>query len=104
MEVPLPDRAVTYKNVSIKSTTTEYMYNKENLSKIRKMNSLAPEVMKPFWDLHNAAARATQGILLPEGSRASTPVNADTRNGAFVPASSRNRPALYDSQMSHVRI
>jgi len=26
-----------------------YMYNKENLTKIKKMNELAPEVMKAFW-------------------------------------------------------
>ena len=25
------------------------MYNKENLTKIKKMNELAPEVMKAFW-------------------------------------------------------
>ena len=25
------------------------MYNKENLNKIKKMNELAPEVMKAFW-------------------------------------------------------
>ncbi len=25
------------------------MYNKENLAKIKKMNELAPEVMKAFW-------------------------------------------------------
>jgi AhpD family alkylhydroperoxidase len=31
------------------------MYNKENLSKIRKMNSLAPEVMKAFWAFDKAA-------------------------------------------------
>src|SRR6266480_1690144 len=25
------------------------MYNKENLAKLKKMNSLAPELMKAFW-------------------------------------------------------
>ena len=31
------------------------MYNKENLKKIEKMNSLAPEVMKAFWAFDKAA-------------------------------------------------
>ncbi len=31
------------------------MYNQENLSKIKKMNSLAPEVMKAFWAFDKAA-------------------------------------------------
>jgi AhpD family alkylhydroperoxidase len=31
------------------------MYNKENLTKIEKMNNLAPEVMKAFWAFDKAA-------------------------------------------------
>ncbi len=31
------------------------MYNKENLTKIKKMNELAPEVMKAFWAFDKAA-------------------------------------------------
>ena len=31
------------------------MYNKENLARIKKMNSLAPEVMKAFWAFDKAA-------------------------------------------------
>ncbi len=31
------------------------MYNKENLTKIKKMNDLAPEVMKAFWVFDKAA-------------------------------------------------
>jgi AhpD family alkylhydroperoxidase len=31
------------------------MYNKENLTRIKKMNSLAPEVMKAFWAFDKAA-------------------------------------------------
>src|SRR4051794_26847864 len=31
------------------------MYNKENLSKIKQMNNLAPEVMKAFWAFDRAA-------------------------------------------------
>jgi len=31
------------------------MYNKENLSKIEEMNSLAPEVMKAFWEFDKLA-------------------------------------------------
>lgn len=31
------------------------MYNKENLTKINQMNSLAPEVMKAFWAFDKAA-------------------------------------------------
>src|SRR3954467_5241287 len=31
------------------------MYNKENLTKIAKMNQLAPELMKAFWAFDKAA-------------------------------------------------
>jgi AhpD family alkylhydroperoxidase len=31
------------------------MYNKENLSKLKKMNALAPQVMKAFWSFDKAA-------------------------------------------------
>ena len=31
------------------------MYNKQNLAKIKKMNELAPEVMKAFWAFDKAA-------------------------------------------------
>ena len=31
------------------------MYNKENLARIKKMNSLAPELMKAFWAFDKAA-------------------------------------------------
>lgn len=31
------------------------MYNKENLTKIKKMNELAPELMKAFWAFDKAA-------------------------------------------------
>lgn len=31
------------------------MYNKANLGKIKKMNALAPEVMKAFWAFDKAA-------------------------------------------------
>jgi hypothetical protein len=31
------------------------MYNKENVAKIKKMNNLAPEVMKAFWAFDTAA-------------------------------------------------
>ena len=31
------------------------MYNKENVAKIKKMNNLAPEVMKAFWAFDKAA-------------------------------------------------
>jgi len=34
------------------------MYNKENLSRIKKMNSLAPELMKAFWAFDKAAVAA----------------------------------------------
>lgn len=34
------------------------MYNKENLAKIKKMDSLAPEVMKAFWAFDKAAVAA----------------------------------------------
>ena len=31
------------------------MYSKDNLAKINKMNSLAPEVMKAFWEFDKAS-------------------------------------------------
>ena len=31
------------------------MYNKENLTKIKKMNELAPELMKAFWEFDKLA-------------------------------------------------
>jgi AhpD family alkylhydroperoxidase len=31
------------------------MYNKQNLTRIKKMNDLAPEVMKAFWAFDKAA-------------------------------------------------
>jgi len=32
-----------------------HMYNKENLTKLKKMDALAPEVMKAFWAFDKAA-------------------------------------------------
>ena len=34
------------------------MYNKSNLSKLQKMDGLAPEVMKTFWAFDKAAVGA----------------------------------------------
>ncbi len=34
------------------------MYKKENLTKLKKMDSLAPEVMKAFWAFDKAAVAA----------------------------------------------
>ena len=34
------------------------MYKKENLTKIKKMNELAPELMKAFWAFDEAAVAA----------------------------------------------
>jgi AhpD family alkylhydroperoxidase len=31
------------------------MYNKENLKKLKKMDSLAPQVLKAFWEFDKAA-------------------------------------------------
>src|SRR5205814_7950356 len=39
-------------------TTITYMYNKENLAKLKKMDALAPEVMKAFWAFDKAAVAA----------------------------------------------
>src|SRR5205814_9370464 len=36
-------------------TTITYMYNKENLAKLKKLDSLAPQVMKAFWAFDKAA-------------------------------------------------
>jgi len=37
------------------------MYNKENLTKIKKMNNLAPELMKAFWAFDTAAV--AEGVI-----------------------------------------
>ena len=37
-----------------KSTNQTIMYSKDNLAKIKKMNDLAPEVMKAFWAFDKA--------------------------------------------------
>ena len=37
------------------------MYNKENLTKLKKMNDLAPEVMKAFWAFDKLAV--TDGAI-----------------------------------------
>ena len=37
------------------------MYSKENLAKIKKMNDLAPEVMKAFWAFDKAAV--AEGVI-----------------------------------------
>ena len=34
---------------SLSTTAPTVMYNKENLAKLKKMEALAPEVMKAFW-------------------------------------------------------
>src|SRR5438876_5122464 len=34
---------------------TENMYNKENLTRLKKMDDLAPQVMKAFWAFDKAA-------------------------------------------------
>src|SRR5262249_19787414 len=34
------------------------MYNKENLTKLKKMDGLAPELMKAFWTFDKAAVAA----------------------------------------------
>ena len=34
---------------------TQIMYNKQNLTRIKRMNELAPEVMKAFWAFDKAA-------------------------------------------------
>jgi AhpD family alkylhydroperoxidase len=35
--------------------TIEFMYHKENLAKLKNMDSLAPDVMKAFWAFDKAA-------------------------------------------------
>ena len=37
------------------------MYNKENLTKLKKMDALAPEVMKAFWAFDKAAV--AEGVI-----------------------------------------
>ena len=45
-------------NNSLSLTTITHMYKKENLAKLKKMDSLAPEVMKAFWAFDKAAVAA----------------------------------------------
>jgi AhpD family alkylhydroperoxidase len=40
---------------STQEKATEPMYKKENLARLKKMDSLAPEVMKAFWAFDKAA-------------------------------------------------
>ena len=47
--------ARTIENVAAEPTAITHMYNKENLTKLKKMNALAPEVMKAFWAFDKAA-------------------------------------------------
>jgi hypothetical protein len=37
---------------------TKHMYNKENLARLKKMDGLAPELMKAFWAFDRAAVAA----------------------------------------------
>src|SRR6266481_5632070 len=39
----------------INQRNVSQMYNKENLAKLKKMDSLAPQVMKAFWAFDKAA-------------------------------------------------
>ena len=43
------------KLLSMKSIENELIYNKRNLASLKKMDSLAPEVMKAFWAFDKAA-------------------------------------------------
>src|ERR1041385_1324495 len=45
-------KCFTLETTNKRNTT---MYSKENLTKIKKMNDLAPEVMKAFWAFDKAA-------------------------------------------------
>jgi AhpD family alkylhydroperoxidase len=42
-------------NTASRHNHKKHMYNKENLTRIKKMNELAPEVMKAFWAFDKAA-------------------------------------------------
>jgi AhpD family alkylhydroperoxidase len=42
----------------MKSIENEPMYNQGNLARLKKMDSLAPEVMKAFWAFDKAAVAA----------------------------------------------
>src|SRR5215468_10312824 len=44
-----------------KLKTIELMYNKENLAKLKKMETLAPQVMKAFWVFDKAAV--AEGVI-----------------------------------------
>jgi len=39
----------------IQNRKIKHMYNKENLTKLKKMDALAPELMKAFWAFDKAA-------------------------------------------------
>ena len=41
--------------VSLSLTTITRMYKKENLARLKKMDNLAPQVMKAFWAFDKAA-------------------------------------------------
>ena len=43
------------RNTAGQTKPAKHMYNKENLSKLKKMSALAPQVMKAFWSFDKAA-------------------------------------------------
>jgi AhpD family alkylhydroperoxidase len=45
-------------NQQSREKSIDYMYSKENLAKLKKMDSLAPEVMKAFFAFDKAAVAA----------------------------------------------
>ena len=43
------DRETLACNTTVSRQSIKHMYNKQNLAKLKKMNELAPELMKAFW-------------------------------------------------------
>jgi AhpD family alkylhydroperoxidase len=50
-----PGRGCGFDRGIPKTKGKAFMYNKENLTRIKKLNELAPEVMKSFWAFDTAA-------------------------------------------------
>lgn len=80
------------------------MYNKSNLAKIKKMDSLAPDVMKAFWAFDKAAVAVACTTQCPycidihaANARKAGVTDAELVEAAMVAASLRAGGAVTDA-------
>ena len=77
------------------------MYNKENLTKLKKMDALAPKVMKAFWAFDEAAVAVALTTQCPyciaihsDNARKAGATGAEMVEAAMVAASLRAGAAV----------